>query len=355
MKRNKIFITTVDPTYGSGQNSFSLNLIKIIAQRIDFKECWIFSAKYPSSLNFIKNKVIFFNTNNLKHIKILLFQLQLCYLFIKKTDAIFYFSLKPYFFSAIILRLLNIKYHVITEGYMIMNIQSSYNIILAKVYIFIVNYVIRGASSSSSCYQTGVDWLSSLSNNDIYKLHCGVSREFTCNLLKNKSIKEPFDLGYVGSFRDVHGINKLLDFCLYYKLTAKLVGDGQLFSFFSRESKYNNSGLFTFTGFISNSEVASHINDCNVMWGFSLDRYWGLPMKIIEYLSLNKPVLANTKSDLKYFIDRGLIQTITDSSSLNEINMKYNMCLKSIFIDDDIEYINKEFNWDKFNIIFNGK
>ena len=45
---NKIFITTVDPSYGSGQNSFALNLLKIISSRNDFMECWIFSAKYPT-------------------------------------------------------------------------------------------------------------------------------------------------------------------------------------------------------------------------------------------------------------------------------------------------------------------
>ena len=62
-------------------------------------------------------------------------------------------------------------------------------------------------------------------------------------------------------------------------------------------------------------------------------------MKIIEYLSLNKPVLANFKPDLNYFVDRNLIQLINDSSTSEEIFKRYKYCLNASFTSSDNDYI----------------
>ena len=152
---------------------------------------------------------------------------------------------------------------------MVKNISFSYNFILSKIFILNVNFIIRGASSSSSCYQTAVDWIKGLSKKSVLMIPCGVSSDFNN---QNKTLfnsTNKYDMGYVGSFRDIHGIGKLLEFCLQYKITVKLVGDGKLYNYYTNQCKYHNSNLITFTGFIPNSEVPIHINDCNVMWGYS--------------------------------------------------------------------------------------
>ena len=61
---------------------------------------------------------------------------------------------------------------------MVKNISFSYNFILSKIFLLNVNFIIRGASSSSSCYQTAVDWIKGLSKKSVLMIPCGVKFRF---------------------------------------------------------------------------------------------------------------------------------------------------------------------------------
>ena len=83
--------------------------------------------------------------------------------------------------------------------------------------------------------------------------------------------------------------------------------------------------------------------------GFFSRQILGTTMKIIEYLSSNKPVIANYKPDLNYFFEVNN-SIINDSTSI--INLKDIITFDASFNNRDNEYI-KRVQLNNYNKIFN--
>ena len=347
----KTFITTVDPTYGSGQNIFAYNLIKTFDDLDSCEDCIVFACRYPNNLRTTNTDVkVLFRDTKFKWLKILLFQFYLCIIFIFRKDTYYVFSMKPYFFSATLLAILGRKYSVITEGNMKININKSYKFLWARLFLLLITFVIRRAQDVSSCYESGVNWVNTMRDSaDCKWIPCGISND-QITIAKSRVTQGNFDIGYVGSFRDVHNLDKLIEFALKYNLKVKLVGTGHEFERITKFLKSSNlMGQFHCTGFVESDLVKEEIIDCKVMWALTTDEYWGLPMKIVEYLAAGKPVISNFKIELKWFENLGVLKSLSGSCSVEEIYEAYTK-LEKVRIDDNVyQYLDANFSWKRFN------
>jgi glycosyltransferase involved in cell wall biosynthesis len=129
-------------------------------------------------------------------------------------------------------------------------------------------------------------------------------------------------LGFVGWFRNWHGLEKLLrlfhENCLVEsKAKLLLVGDGPAFNDLYDYAK--NSGLLNsiiFTGPISHQEIPNYIAAMDIAIQPSATRY-ACPMKLLEYMGMGKCILAIDQPNIRELLtdgDTGIL--FEDSSSL---------------------------------------
>jgi glycosyltransferase involved in cell wall biosynthesis len=166
---------------------------------------------------------------------------------------------------------------------------------------------------------------------------------------------ERLTVGYVGSFKNRHRLDLLIDGINElrkdgYPIQAVLVGDGELRD--EIEEKISSLGLddiFTLPGYVSDSEISLYVAACDVLYGVRDESHWSNPLKVYEYLACDRPAIAFRTPHTSFIEDHdfGIVVDSTNTSSIKEsIKTAHERIIVSgSGFNNGREYIVDNFNW----------
>jgi len=135
---------------------------------------------------------------------------------------------------------------------------------------------------------------------------------------------DEFVVGFVGSFKPYHCLEPLLRAVSELKnrgLNARLllVGDGPKYDeMIELASKLEISNITDFVGYIDQKLIPNYVCACDILYGVIDPEHWGHPMKVYEYLSCGRPVIAYNDSEL-LFIEENEIGLLVNKISTTAI------------------------------------
>ncbi len=111
-------------------------------------------------------------------------------------------------------------------------------------------------------------------------------------------------IGYIGTFRGEHGVETLCDAAMLAikqnpQLRFLMIGDGELRSALkNRATEMGFGEYFVFTGVVQHSDAPKYLAACDILvsphLGFSQGtRFFQSPIKLFEYMSMGKPIIAS--------------------------------------------------------------
>lgn len=137
-------------------------------------------------------------------------------------------------------------------------------------------------------------------------------------------------LGFVGSFHHWHGITNLMNLILKTVrqnpgIAYLLVGDGPLKP--RLEDFVTSNGLaetVTLTGYIAHDEVPNHVAAMDIVLAPypQMEFFYFSPLKLFEYLSAGKTVVASRIGQISEIIQDGENGVLYDPDDLNELFQK---------------------------------
>jgi glycosyltransferase involved in cell wall biosynthesis len=158
----------------------------------------------------------------------------------------------------------------------------------------------------------------------------GVDTEFfNIHNYKKKRIFNDFNIGFVGGIIDWQGLDLLIKAIEILKkenivVTSTIIGDGPaLEKLKNLVKKLNLEQQILFTGRVNLNEVPSYIASFDI--GFSgqvklkKNEMYHSPLKLYEYMSMSKPVIAASFDDAKNLIDNKINGYLFKSGDLNDL------------------------------------
>jgi glycosyltransferase involved in cell wall biosynthesis len=144
------------------------------------------------------------------------------------------------------------------------------------------------------------------------------------------NLNEKNIIGFIGVFGQWHGVDTLVK-AIPHVIDANrnvhflIIGDGYLRKRLDEIVEQNNVGAFiTFTGVIPYSSVPKYLNACDILASPHRNmadgaNFFGSPVKIFEYMAMEKPIVASNLHQLGEVLKDGetaLLATPDDEESL---------------------------------------
>ena len=241
------------------------------------------------------------------YISVLLNQIHLFYFLIKLATQVnstkIYFSLKPTMFSTLLFPLLHKKYNIFLEGSLENNFLKLFkNKILRTILVLVVRFLLKNASSVICTYESSLNYALKYNVNS-RRSAIGLNSAFISQDEKflNQYQNKPYDIIYVGSFREVHELDLLLELVRTLSLKCLLVGQGGEFKRLSQIIKEDPSLMnVRVVGSVEQVKVPELIKSAKVSWCFTTPEHWGVPIKVFESLALDTPVISSFREDLAF-------------------------------------------------------
>ena len=130
-------------------------------------------------------------------------------------------------------------------------------------------------------------------------------------------------LGFVGSFKPWHGIDKILSIADNIKQRVDnihliLIGDNNKLN--NRWKKYVSERIdwITLTGLIPHHDIPTHISIMDIAIMPNSNQY-GSPMKIFEYMAMAKAVIAPKLGPLEEIIENGINGILVNPKDNNDL------------------------------------
>ncbi len=261
-------------------------------------------------------------------------------------------SVKPSLFSISILKsFLDYKLVCFVEGDSSKNLFSFLNPTVAKISLFLLEMLIKSADSVFPAYYSAKEWVDRVrSDSKSIIVPVGIDQAvFNDEFASKPNIfnKESFIIGYVGSFRLVHRVDLLIEVLNHdERIKLCLVGDGECFDDIKESVKFLGlADRVEFKGAVDHSYVPEIVSKCDILWGYTDPLHWGVPIKVFEYLALNRPVIASKRREFD-FIQKYNFGLTTKSINSREIYDELMCYLSNIKTINSREYILKNYRWD---------
>jgi len=164
-------------------------------------------------------------------------------------------------------------------------------------------------------------------------------------------------VGFVGSFNEWHGLDDLVKCALLVcpqipKARFVLVGDGRLkASIIDMVDKLGLKNQFIFTGEVPYKLVPLYVNAFDICVSPKKKGIVGAPLKLCEYMSCNKPVIATKSDDFQFIedINAGILINPEDSEQFAEaiVKLLQDKELRQHMGDNGRIYVLKYRSWEK--------
>jgi glycosyltransferase involved in cell wall biosynthesis len=306
------YISNVDLGGMSGQHAFSRGVLSTLIKsgRLNVRSISPFGDP-PRDLTYQHSTI--FKTSSFKVLKLLMYQVALCYFIFLNREKWFVFSFKIHMVSAILLVLLRCKYVVLMEGHTKKNLQSRYHVFLVRFLLKFLGIILLNSRGVTVAYKSAADWL----YRD-YAIRASIvlcSSDLAFQSSTNKTFNKSVDLVFVGSFREVHRVPALLALCSKYDLSCVLIGEGEEKELCEKLVKQSKMQNVEFVGFLEGSELIAQVSRARFGWGFIAPDHWGLPMKVFDYMACGVVPLTLERSDFEIFKELGWLISFNERES----------------------------------------
>ncbi|WP_409048993.1 glycosyltransferase (plasmid) [Proteus mirabilis] len=359
------FVSLADLSEKNGQGIYARKVLPQIVQGLDSDTTIVdlicpepkynsnFKNEFTSSVQwrFFSKKI---NRSLIWHFKT---QISILLYLLKRKPDVVVFSIKPSLFSIEIARwFIGFEKVILVEGLGSKNLKTLGG--KSVVYLGNLGYKLNfyKAKAIIPAYKSAFEWVKTL-NSHGYKeiIPCGVDTDVFKPVKDSElSSTEKITIGYVGSFRNVHRLDILLNLLVINEsLSVVLIGNGEMYDevqAFVNANKLNER--VSFVGPIEQNQIPSYISSCNMMWAYTDISHWGVPIKAFEYLSCNKFVIASKRPEFNFIEEYGFGVTLS-TDNVNEISLILNDIItrakdEKIFDIDSFSYISLNNNWNNF-------
>ena len=332
-KTKILFVSNVSFNDKTGQSAFVRNVYD------EFIKFEFFSTKFIGIDIFPK----FFLLNKFTSIlfKTFVFQFLLLFYYLRfRKSHVCVFSFKPYMWSVIFLKIFRVRYIVLIEGLMPKTVDRLFPSWFQSIFNHLSKVVFYNAIGAICAYKSAADWVHSINDElNIDVVPCG---------LKELDIQSKdrivYDLCYVGSFRDVHRIDILLDFAEAYHLSIIFLGVGSQKEDIESQCELRKIKS-KFIGFVDSSDLPFYIGMAKVGWGIIDSSHWGVPMKVLDYVASGRPAITNSF----HFFDlneSGNVE-IVNSLDVTDIYLAFTLCVENN-ISFDFAKLTEQYSWKNY-------
>jgi len=174
---------------------------------------------------------------------------------------------------------------------------------------------------------------------------------------KKCRIKDKIVIGFVGGFNKWHGADSLILAASYIIKKIKnihflLVGDGPMRG--SSEKFVRDSGMseyVTFTGSVLYEDIPQYIAAMDIT-SMPSSNSWGSPIKIFEYMAMEKPIIAPRVGPVEEIIDDGKEGLLIDPGNKDQLRdailyLCENEELKNQIANNARQKVLKNYTWKK--------
>ena len=169
-------------------------------------------------------------------------------------------------------------------------------------------------------------------------------------------------IGYVGTFQDWHGIDTLLFAILDLKALCKNIRAVLIGPFYEKYKRLSKDlgldDVCTFTGPVEYEHVSAYINACDIMVALyeparnSLRKQYGIgsPLKILEYMACDKPVISTRVSPVDKVVQQGSSGYLVTPGDKNELIDAISRLLDddsmiNLFTKNGRRLVEEQFSW----------
>lgn len=352
----KILIVSVDLDKKNGQSSFANGLVSEFISDLSDDFLLIvpnsmiarrYAAAVPHKVH-LGPQVVARN-----YYRIFLFQLflffELVKLSFKRKNVNLYFSLKPTLGSIFLLHRLFPNYVVFLEGEIEKNFEVLIkNLFLRRLAAFCVRSVISRASKVNCAYESAFRYAIDLNRNSNV-VNVGLNPAFSkldSEFFESNRIKK-FDICYVGSFRKVHELERLIDFGVANDCSLVFVGLGEEFdNTRSYARKLGAMDNCTFLGPLDHDSVVDVMYSSRYAWCVTSFDHWGVPIKAFEALSLDIPVVVSPRESFEFIERMGFGVNLRVFSKASYVSAWSN--LREIGRINSRKFIIDSCNWERW-------
>jgi glycosyltransferase involved in cell wall biosynthesis len=146
--------------------------------------------------------------------------------------------------------------------------------------------------------------------NGIDLAHFGASEKINAALAVQLGLQDKVVVGFVGWFRDWHGIDRLVDAVAMIasqgaNIALLLIGDGPARSSLEQQiAKLEMSAHVKITGAVPHDKIPEYLALVDIATQPAANEYC-CPMKVIEYMGMGKPIVAPDQPNLSELITDG--------------------------------------------------
>lgn len=216
----------------------------------------------------------------------------------------------------------------------------------------------RKAKSIFVAYESAARWVREYKVAcDVSVIPCGVDTEVFNPKHTSENIRlrdDTINIGYVGSFRDVHRLDILVQLLfLNPNFNLTLIGSGYVFEDIRDQiARFKLGERVQFLGELAQEEIPKAIASCHLMWAYTDLGHWGVPIKAFEYLACNKLVIVSERPEFSFVSENGY-GLVLDIESPEQISFLLNDFVSKqrnsgTFKIDSFDYISIHHNWQNY-------
>lgn len=211
--------------------------------------------------------------------------------------------------------------------------------LIDKFYVFFADELISVSPSSRTKAEN-------FYNRKVHLIYNGF--DFRKNYYKKPT--EKIKILYAGTLSSVRNLKLITNHILKSKLNIELI-------IASNENPAKFNGDFSFVnyiGFVSREDLENRIKEVNfllILEGFDRDSEENIPAKLFEYLSYNKPIMANCS------LRSEIINILNETNSGMNINEYENfeklLKMDNFKVNENIEFYSRENQFNKYKNLIN--